>query len=183
MAVGEILLTAEEFGNMPDDGRYTELVRGRIVEVTQPGWNHGFIASEVSGILRDWVRLHDLGRVVSNDSGIVTQRDPDTVRGADVAYYSYARLPKKIRPHLYPEIPPDIVVEVRSPSDRWPKILEKVQEYLDLGVLVVCVLDPEPQAARLYRPGQPELILGPDDELTFPECLPEFRVPVRRFFE
>ena len=36
----------------------------------------------------------DLGRVVTNDSGIVTQRDPDTVRGADVAYYSYARLPK-----------------------------------------------------------------------------------------
>ena len=46
-----------------------------------------------------------------------------------------------------------------------PKSSKKFAEYLDLGVLVVCVLDPEPKAARLYRPGQPERILGPDDEL------------------
>ena len=183
MAIGEILLTAEEFGNMPDDGRYTELVRGRIVEVPPPNFKHGKVSARITFFLMTDAMRGDLGEVITNDSGIVTQRDPDTVRGADVAYYSYVRLPKVVEPDLYPDVAPEIVIEVRSPSDRWPKILEKVQEYLDLGVLVVCVLDPEPQAARLYRPGQPELILGPDDELTFPECLPEFRVPVRRFFE
>ena len=38
MATVETLLTAEEFGQMPDDGRRTELVRGRIVELPPPNW-------------------------------------------------------------------------------------------------------------------------------------------------
>jgi hypothetical protein len=48
------------------------------------------------------------------------------VRGADVAYYSYARLPKGPLSAGYgPEIP-ELVVEVRSENDRWPEIIEMV---------------------------------------------------------
>lgn len=56
-------------------------------------------------------------------------------------------------------------------------------EYLKIGVLVVCVLDPEPKTAHLYFPDQPDRTNGPEDELTFPECLPGFRVPIRQIFE
>ncbi len=183
MATAEALLTAEEYGTMPDDGRRTELVRGRIVEVGQPNFTHGQICGQAAFLLLTFVKEHDLGRVITNDSGIVTHRDPDTVRGADVAYYSFIRLGKEKTPSLYPDVPPDLVIEVRSPGDRWREILAKVTEYLHLGVPVVCVLDPESEAAYLYYPDRPNRTLGPDDEVTFPEFLEGFRVAVRRFFE
>ncbi len=183
MATAEALLTAEEYGNMPDDGRRTELVRGRIVEVGQPRLRHGQVCNRAAFLLTTSVEEHDLGHILINDTGVITERDPDTVRGADVAFYSFDRLPKGPLPHEYPSVAANLIIEVRSPSDRWPDILAKVAEYLHLGVPVVCVLDPDPEAAYLYYPDRPNRTLGPDDELTFPECLGDFRVAVRRFFE
>ena len=66
----------------------------------------------------------------------------DSVRGGDVVFYSYTRLPRGPIPEGYLEVVPELVFEVRSPSDRWAKITAKVGEYLDAGVLVACVLDP-----------------------------------------
>jgi Uma2 family endonuclease len=183
MATVEALMTAEEFGRMSDNGLRTELVRGRIIEVPPTNFLHGYLCVEISSLLRMWVTEHNLGRVIGNDSGIVTQRNPDSLRGADVAYYSYQRLPKGTLPQPYPGVAPELVIEVKSPSDRWPDIYAKVAEYLSIGVLVVCVIDPEPQTARLYYPDQAELILGPGDDLTFPECLPGFAIRIGRLFE
>jgi Uma2 family endonuclease len=105
------------------------------------------------------------------------------VRGADVAYYSYARLPKGPVPAGYgPELP-ELVVEVCSENDRWPGILEKVSEYLNAGVLVVVVLDPEPRVAHVFSVQGPPRRLGAEDELTFPDLLEGFTVRVGRFFE
>ncbi len=183
MATVEQLLTVEEYAQMPDDGRRTELVRGRIIEVPPTNYLHGLTCVAVVMALGNWVAQRKLGRVVSNDSGIVTERNPDTLRGADVAYYSYARIPLGANPGQYPDVPPEIVIEIRSPSDRWKDIREKVAEYLELGVSIVCVIDPELQKAWLYDPDQPDRIVGPDGELTFPECLPDFSVPMRSLFE
>ena len=183
MAIAETLVTAEEFGQMPDDGRRAELVHGRIVELPPPKPRHGNIRNKAGRLLGNFAEDRNLGHVFNNDSGVITEREPDTVRGADVMFYSFARMPKGSIPESYPEVPPELVIEVRSPTDRWPNILAKVAEYLEVGVVVVCVLDPDPQAAYLFYPDQPHRTLGPDDELTFPECLPDFRALVRSFFE
>lgn len=74
-------------------------------------------------------------------------------------------------------------MEVRSPSDRWPKVLARVVEYLEAGVLAVVVLDDDSRTALLAMADQPPRRLGLDDEWTIPEILPGFAVPVRRFFE
>jgi Uma2 family endonuclease len=182
MSIAEALITAEEFAEMPDD-RYTELVEGRIIELPPPNLLHGRICYLVAKILGSHVDPHDLGTIFMNDAGIITRRNPDSVRGADVAYFSFARLPRGPIPQRYSDIAPEIIFEVRSPSDRWRKVEKKVAEYLHLGALVVCVLDPKPRSARLYYPNQPARILGPDDELTFPEILPGFVAVVRTFFE
>ena len=181
--VEQPLITAEEFGNRPDGGSREELVRGRIVLSPPPNRGHGFTCIEVGFHLRLYLEDHRLGRVYGNDAGIVVGRDPDTVRGADVAYYSYARLPQGSRSTSYgPEIP-ELVFEVKSPSDRWPKILAKVAEYLNAGVLFVTVLDPDQQTAVVYGSEGPPRSLGRDDELTYPDVLPGFSVTVGRLFE
>jgi Uma2 family endonuclease len=183
MATAEALMTAEKFGKRPDPGYPEELVQGRVVSMPPPDRKHGYVCGQAYYLLRVFVVEHDLGRVMSNDSGVITERDPDTVRGADVAYYSYARLPKGPLPTGYgPEVP-ELVVEVRSASDRWPEILEKVAEYLGVGVLAVVVLDPDPRTAHVFSPNDPPRILGPDDELLLPGVLEGFRARVGRFFE
>ena len=183
MATAEFLMTAEEFGRRPDPGHSEELARGRIVEMPPPDRRHGYVCLKAGRIIGSFVDEHDRGRAMSNDSGVITERDPDSVRGADVAYYSYARLPRGPLPTGYgPELP-ELVIDVRSSSDRWRDVLEKVSEYLKAGVLVVVVLDPETQVAHIFATDEPPRTLGPAEELILPAILEGFSVRVGRFFE
>jgi Uma2 family endonuclease len=175
------LLTAEEFMNLPDDGRFTELVKGVIVEMPPPKPAHGFICTNIAAELRSYVRAKDLGRVVSNDSGVVTERGPDTVRGMDVAYYSYERVPRGPLPEGYWPTP-ELIVEVRSPSDRLTALSAKALEYLDAGAVVVCVVDPETESVAVFTQNELPRRLSNGDVLTLPELFPDFCVPVRQFF-
>ncbi len=175
-------ITAEEYARRPDPGHPEELVRGNVVPLPQPNRRHGQICSKVDRVLGNFVEAHDLGHVLSNDAGVITERGPDTVRGADVAFYSYARLPRgPLAPSYGPEVP-ELVVEVISPSDRWPRVLAKVAEYLEAGVTVVIVLDDPPPTVRVFRADGTTKELGPDDELTLPDLLPGFATPIRALF-
>ena len=182
MAIAESLLTVEEYTALPDPGQRTELVRGRIVAVPPPGFEHGKICVEMIFSLTLVVKGQGSGQVVGNDSGVLTQRDPDSLRGADVAYYGPAKAQRIGRTQGYPESPPDLVVEVRSPSDRWREVLAKVLEYLSVGVPIVVVLDPDTRSAHLFEGDQPPRKLGPEDTLTFPDLLGDFAVVVERIF-
>jgi Uma2 family endonuclease len=177
------LMTAEEFAARPDPGYPEELVRGRIVPMPMPKPRHGEICNKAGRILGNFAEERDLGRVFCNDTGVVTERGPDTVRGADISFYSFARVPKGPLPDRYLDVAPDLVVEVLSPSDRWPKVLGKVAEYLDAGTTVVLVLDDQRRMAQLYRADGVTRLLGADEELTIPDVLGDFRVRVSRFFE
>src|SRR5688572_979655 len=114
--VTEPLLTAEQYRLLPTDGRRTELIRGKVVEMNVPAPRHGYYCSKVDRILGNFAEEHDLGRVMCNDSGVVTERGPDTVRGADVCYYSYRSVPRGPLPEGYLPVPPELVFEVRSPT-------------------------------------------------------------------
>ena len=88
------LMSAEEFGALPTAARPMELVRGRIQKMNVPGPRHGQLCGRMVQILTNFADERQLGHVLCNDSGIVTERDPDTVRGIDVSFYSFSRLPK-----------------------------------------------------------------------------------------
>jgi Uma2 family endonuclease len=179
----EALLTADEFGRRPDPGYPEELVRGRIIAMPPPKPRHGQICCQAAYLLRRYLDDNEVGQVMSNDSGVITERGPDTVRGADVVFYCYARVPKGPLPDQYLDVSPDLVVEVLSPSDRWSKVLARVAEYLEAGVSVVVVLDDERRSAQVFGADGTTRELGPDDDLTLPDPLSGFRVAVRRFFE
>lgn len=95
--------------------------------------------------VEDFVKLHDWGEALELvrgkvvRSGVITGRNPDTRRAADLAFYSYRKVPRgTLSPReSYLEVAPDLVVEVRSPEDRWPAILEKVSDDLKAGVPTV----------------------------------------------
>ncbi|MCH8828559.1 MAG: Uma2 family endonuclease [Planctomycetes bacterium] len=172
------LLTAEEYLLLPKPDRPTELVSGEIVEMNQPGFRHGVVCGVISRMLGDFCNDHSLGRVTTNDSGILTQREPDSVRGADVAFYSYQRLPRDQTPVGYPTVSPELVFEVLSPDDRWPNVLAKVAEYLSAGVEVVVIVDPESESAHVYSASPPPTTLEKTDRLEVPNVLPGFSVAI-----
>lgn len=176
------LMSAEEYATLPDDGRRTELVNGEVIDVPSPSSDHGYVCGNVVGELRNYVISRDLGRVVGNDSGVVTRRDPDGVRGLDAGYYSYATVPRGPRPKGYWPVP-ELVFEVRSPSDRTRASREKAREYLAAGVLVVCLVDPDTGTVEVHTTGGPVRLLGRDDALVLPELFPDFSVPVRAFLD
>jgi Uma2 family endonuclease len=167
------LITAEQFWQMPDNGP-CELVKGRIVSVSPPGWRHGRIAIRIGQLVENYTS--------GLDAGVITQRDPDSVRGADVCYHSYARLPAELDPADYPAISPEIIWEVRSPTDRWKKVLGKAHEYLEADVLVVCIVDPERQCFITYYPDRPEETLKIGDTWREPTILPGFELPLEKVF-
>jgi Uma2 family endonuclease len=182
MSIATSPLTAAEFGNLPDPGHPQELVRGVIVDMPPPKLRHGVVCINIGAELRNFCRDRQLGRVFGNDAGIITERNPDSVRGADVGFISFAKIPPGPLPD-YLEIPPDALFEVLSPSNRRGDVHRKVAEYLELGVPAVNVVDPDTSRVHCYFPDRPEEILSPADVFVGVGPLAEFRVSVARFFE
>jgi Uma2 family endonuclease len=145
------LLTAEEFAELPDpeDGSQQELVRGVVVTIPQPKPPHGYTCSQVNRHIGNYCESSGRGFVVSNDTGVITERGPDTVRGPDVAYWSFAR--QATVPENYFEIGPDLAVEVLSPSNRRKQVEDKIEEYLNAGTKLVWVVDPMDRTVTIYR--------------------------------
>jgi Uma2 family endonuclease len=185
MATAEMLdlMTVEEFAKRGDPGYPEELVRGKVVAMTVPDGRHGYVCYNAARILGEFVAKHDLGRMICNDSAIITRRNPDSVRGADVAYYSYERLPRGPLPPGYWSQVSELVVETRSPSDRWRDIHEKIAEYFNAGVTTVIVLDPGPKTAHVFSEIDGPKSLTADDELVLRGILEGFRARVGDFFE
>lgn len=184
MATGTALMTAAEYADLPDPHGYpTELVKGVLVTMAPPRPRHGEICVQVVYLLRKYLDEHPIGRVVSNDSGVITERDPDTVRGADVAYYSYERVPKGPLPPGLLEVAPDLVFEVLSPSDRWSEVQSKVAEYLEVGVRAVCVVDDDKRSIHVFRNDRAMQVFKAADEFVVDDVVAGWTVPVARFFE
>ncbi len=175
-------LTAEEFARRPDSGMGEELVRGRVVMSPPPNRLHGYVCGRVVYLLSRYLEAHPIGRVFGNDAAIVTHRGPDTVRGADAAYYSFERLPADADLVAYGPEAPELVFEVLSPSERWSRAVAKAGEYLDAGASAVVVLDPGERTAHVFEADRAPAVLGPDDVLRLGAILPGFEMVVGGLF-
>ena len=152
--------------------KHAELVRGVLVVREPPGLRHGRIAIELGAALSAHVRANGLGRVYV-ESGFKLAANPDTVRGPDLSFIGQARLPEP-EPVGFPELAPDLGVEILSPDDRPGEILGKVAEYLSAGTRLVWVIDPERRLARVYRADGTEEIVTADKALHGEDVVPAF---------
>jgi Uma2 family endonuclease len=176
------LITAEEFFHMPEppDGSRQELVRGVIETMPPPGGQHGYTCAKISRQIGNYVEDRQLGTVVCNDTGWISERAPDTVRGPDVSFWHRQRLP--VIPKGYIEVTPDLVVEVVSPSDHYARIQKKVKHYLEKGVRLVWVMDPEDRSVTVYRAERMMSILSENETLGGEDVLPDFTCRVAELF-
>lgn len=178
----ETLVTGEELLEMGDIGP-SELVEGRIVPMSPTGDEHGGYESNFDEFLKAFVRRYKSGRVRVGEVGIYTRRNPDTVRGADVAYISHERYAQRKQKHGYLDVAPELVVEIMSPDDRWSEVMEKLREYFAIGVKLVWVADPEARIVYAYRSLTDVREFTDSETLIGDDVLPGFSVPVADLFE
>jgi Uma2 family endonuclease len=168
-------LTAEEAWRLDPPGRW-ELVNGRVVSMSPAGARHGHVVATVTRLLADFVIARRLGTVFAGDPGFILRRNPDTVRGPDVAFVGTARLPGP-PPAEFMSGPPDLAIEVISPSDDWKSVDKKAHEFLAAGAVAVWAIDPGMQTAKVYSSeGTQQLARG--EALACPVLLGDFALPL-----
>jgi len=180
----EKLLTAEEFAKLPDpvDGSKQELVRGVVITMPPPSFVHGIVQVNVCFALKTYAKKTHSGRVTV-ESGVITEERPDTVRGPDVAFWSFKRLPADQVPTVYANVPADLCVEVISPGNTREKMNRKVREYFARGVLQVWVVDPDSRTVTIYQQPGEGRVLWDESTITAEDILPGFSCPIAEFFQ
>jgi Uma2 family endonuclease len=182
LPVRRSLMIAEELFELPGDDYKYELVEGELIRMAPTGGEHGVLTIRLGHLLYEHVTAHDLGIVCGAETGFVLRRTPDTVRAPDAAFIAKDHVPTSGVPKTYWPFPPDLAVEVVSPSDRFDDVQTKVNEYLTAGTRLVWVVNPTTRTIFVYHSARDVRALGEEDELDGEEVIPGFRCPVRQIF-
>lgn len=178
----EELMTAEDLLTLHLPHKSTELVRGKLVVREPPGTHHGRVQSTLNILVGSYVRAHQLGAIFGQDTGFKIATNPDTVRAPDLAFVQRERL-AQIGRRGYAALAPDLVAEILSPDDRPGEVLKKVSEWLDAGVALAWVIDPERHIAHVYRPDGSITAVAADADLEGEAVLPGFSCRLAELFE
>jgi len=160
-----------------------ELIAGVVYRMTPAGGRHGLVCSNVLIILGQYVRERSLGALFTPDTGFLLRRAPDTLRCPDVAFVSTARLAEYgIGPGMM-TAPPDLAVEILSPSNSARYMNDKIRDYFDAGVRLVWVIDPGARTVTRWAPGEAIRTALESDTIDGGEVVPGLSCAVASFFE
>ena len=171
------LMTAEELLDVRIPDKRVELVKGVLVVREPAGYTHGRVTLNLTLRLGAHVERTEAGQLFAAETGFTLARGPDTVRAPDIAFIGRDRLPDP-EPAGFPDLAPDLVVEVLSPDDRPGKVLAKVADWLSAGTKLVWVIDPTHRVARVYRLDGTERILAADERLDGEDVVLGFSCPI-----
>ena len=177
-------VTPDDLLRMPDEGQGYELVDGELKQLNV-SFLSSFVAGEVHGQLRDFVKPRRLGWVSPEGTSYrCFPDDENRVRRADVAFHRLDRLtPAQALAEGHCTVVPDLVVEVVSPNDLSYEVNEKRLEWLAAGAQLVWVIHPVQQTISAHRADGSVTEFRRTDTLTADPVLPEFRVPVADLFQ
>ena len=177
------LLTAADLLQLYSEGVRGELIQGVLCETLPSGGQHGEIIMNLGGELRNFIKPRRLGRLAGSDSGVWLDREPDTVREPDIAFISAEKIPQGTIIRGYYEVIPDLVVEVKSPSDSRREVYDKARMWLSFGVRLVWTLFPEEREVNVHSENAPMSRLTDADTLDGGDILPGFTYKVSDIFD
>jgi Uma2 family endonuclease len=175
-------VTAAQLMAMGEDAPF-ELIRGELRRVPPTDAGHWLVSGAFATEFALYVHSGHPGRVLVGEGGFLAEQNPDSVVAPDVAFMHADRVRQIQNRRKYSVIPPDVAVEVMSPSNTRKEIAEKVKLYLDNGVRLVWVADPLRMTITSYTADTGVRIYHLGDHLDGGDVLPGFLVPVATFFE
>jgi Uma2 family endonuclease len=165
------LMTTEQLLELGDTRR-TELVRGELIEMSPVNRTHARLVTRLLRWVDQYATDKKMGEV-GTEWGFILARDPDIVRGPDVAFVAAARLIGAGSEGFFAGAP-DLAGEVLSPTDRASEVQAKTREYLAAGARLVWVIDPQTQTVTVHRPSGDAHVYAGDDQVTGEDVLPGF---------
>ena len=180
-----LTMNAEEFSDWASQPENTlkqwELVAGEPIEMPPPVELHGTVCWLISFVLGQYLFQRGEGYICTNDTGLIVERDPDTVRGPDLMLFLESRHFEDLQ-RRYTDRVPTLIVEVLSPTDRFSQILRRVDQYLQHGVPLVWVVDPEDRVVHQFKLRELRKVFTISDTITGDGILPAFSTRVHSFF-
>lgn len=171
----------QEALELPDGERY-EVINGELRERIM-SFGSSAIAMLIAELLMRWMRAGHPGHLTGSDGGYtIFSWAPGDVRMPDVSYISTSRLPRVPR-RGWVSIPPELAVEVVSPSDRFVDVEDKARDYIRAGVDLVWVVVPSTRSVHVWRKDGSRAVLQAGETLTGDEVLPGLTIPVADLFE
>ena len=178
------LITADELLRMDAEYARGELIRGVFCPTEPSGMRHGVTVANLCFFIGIFVRPKRLGILTGPRAGVWLERDPDTVRESDIAFYSAEKDPPGSEiTSGYAETVPDLVVEVQSHTDKLTAINDKAFMWLSCGARLVWTVHPDTLEVNVYRKGNRVRTLNEDDVLDGADVLPGFSCNVGEIFK
>ena len=186
MPIKQRLYTVDELwkiATQPQNAdRRLELIYGVIHEKMSPSFLPSAIAMLIGRFILEYLEKHPIGYITGADGGYVFSKNTKLI--PDVGYISKQRMPEF--PDREVPVPPDLAIEVVSPTDVKKEVQGKVKLYLQHGTKIVWVVYPDTQTVEVYRPSETEeadmLSLTLDDWLEGGDVLPDFKLAINRIF-
>lgn len=151
-----------------------ELVDGKIIIMGPSDIVSSEIGLEFGRLLLNWVKPRKLGRVFESSGGFILPNS--NLTAPDVSFVVADRLKQSKR--YFAELVPDLVVEIKSQSDRLKPLRERIQSFIKLGAKVGILIDPDKRTVTLYTPTAEPVVLRDGDMISIPELLPGWAIAV-----
>lgn len=161
-----------------DPERNYEIVNGVPEEKEMPGARHSGICGRLERRLGNFVEAGTLGEVYPEASFKIGENE----RIPDLAYINLERIPPEGEPETKWPIPPDLAIEIISPTDFYERVHAKALEYLQAGVKQVWIVSPENQTITVYRSAVNITAFPPESTLVSEDLLPGFQCPLNEIF-
>jgi Uma2 family endonuclease len=176
---------AEELLALPQDGIDRELIRGELKErpMTYRNRFHTRVVTKIAHLLMSWLsgRPEPRGEIHTG-VGCILRREPDTVVGIDIAYFTAEVLARQSAETTLIEGAPQLAVEVLSPSDKTEDVRDKVREYLAAGVQLVWIVDPYFHTVTVHRPDALPQMFNDEQTLSGGQLLSGLEIAVSDLF-
>jgi Uma2 family endonuclease len=152
---------------------------------------HSTICHKLAFKLGLFIEGKDLGRVFESSAEYrfltefvdqePSKRNRRTAKMPDVSFVKKENLPTRLR--SYPNIVPDLVVEVESPGDDPYQTEAKVRLYLEAGVSLVWLVRPYSRTVEVHRKNEKPRLLTEDEELEGDPVLSGLRIKLSDVFD
>jgi Uma2 family endonuclease len=140
-------MTALEFLALPTDDVRSELVHGEVIMMASPNMDHGYAVTQLMLLLGGHAERGNLGELYAD---IDTYFGPEDARRPDLIFFAASRV-HLIAGSNKPEVPPDLCVEVLSPSNAGYDRTDKFDLYQKSGVSSYWIVDPMERTVEAYR--------------------------------
>ncbi len=188
-SIGAKRLTFEGWRALPETKQRYEIVDGVMLMPPGPTPDHQWIMMEIAIRLRGFVSERGAGVVLTAPVDLLIRSEPLRTRQPDILYLSAERTGIKGRAELqglqFLEIPPDLVVEVLSPSNSRRDIEDKMEDYRRIGVRECWLVSPEAETVEVLNLSAEEVattaIFGVDGTLRS-AVFDDFTLPIREIF-